>query len=374
MIIQGFSKTSLLDYPGHVAATIFTGGCNFRCPFCHNSDLILNPMPSNYISEEEILAFLNKRKNILSGICITGGEPTLQPDLAVFIRKVKELGYAVKLDTNGYKPEVLEALLQEELLDYVAMDIKNCKKKYAQTAGVADLELGKIEKSMELLTAYGLPHEYRTTVVKEFHKKEDLEAIGCWINGRADWYLQPYRDSGEILAKVQGDGYAGGGSVMQNADFVGADGLHGYENNVLKDLAEELNKMAGAKDFETAYQKITGKNLEKVNSHTIHYGHIIDSNTKETIDEVLVSIFKAPKTYTKEDVVEINCHGGVYVTNLIYENLVLIGARPAEPGEFTKRAFLNGRIDLTKAEAVMDVIDAENKTAVKFLEVCHEKT
>ena len=109
-----------------------------------------------------------------------------------------------------------------------------------------------------------------------------------------------------------------------------------------------------------------GKNLEKVNSHTIHYGHIIDSNTKETIDEVLVSIFKAPKTYTKEDVVEINCHGGVYVTNLIYENLVLIGARPAEPGEFTKRAFLNGRIDLTKAEAVMDVIDAENKTAVKF--------
>lgn len=243
MQIVGLNKTTLLDYPGRVAATVFTGGCNFRCPFCHNGDLVLKASALDAYSEEEVFSFLEKRKKVLSGVCITGGEPTLQPDLAVFIQKVKELGYAVKLDTNGYKPEVLEELLQEELLDYVAMDIKNCKKKYAQTAGVAALELGKIEKSMELLTAYGLPHEYRTTVVKEFHKKEDLEAIGRWINGRADWYLQPYRDSGEILAKVQGDGYAGGGSVMQNADFVGADGLHGYENNVLKEVAEELNKM-----------------------------------------------------------------------------------------------------------------------------------
>ena len=231
MLIVGLNKTTLLDYPGRVAATIFTGGCNFRCPFCHNGDLVLKASALDAYSEEEVFSFLHKRKKVLGGVCITGGEPTLQPDLAEFIRKVKELGYAVKLDTNGYKPKVLEELLKEDLLDYLAMDLKNRKEKYAETAGVTDFVLENIERSMELLTAYEVPHEFRTTVVKEFHEQEDLEAICRWIGGQATFYLQQYRDSEEILAKVQG------------GSFADAKGFHGYEDAVLKALVEELNRM-----------------------------------------------------------------------------------------------------------------------------------
>lgn len=243
MLIVGLNKTTLLDYPGRVAATIFTGGCNFRCPFCHNGDLVLKASALDAYSEEEVFSFLHKRKKVLGGVCITGGEPTLQPDLAEFIRKVKELGYAVKLDTNGYKPEVLDELLKEGLLDYVAMDIKNCKEKYAVTAGVTSFEIANIEKSMKLLEEYGIPYEYRTTVVKEFHKKEDLEAIGKWIDGRADWYLQPYRDGEEILAKVQRDDAVSGSGTVPCDGLAEEKLLQGYGNTELKELEEELNAM-----------------------------------------------------------------------------------------------------------------------------------
>ena len=149
MIIQGFSKTSLLDYPGHIAADVFTAGCNFRCPFCHNSDLVLTP--STEYTEEEVLAVLKKRRGILEGVCITGGEPTLQPDLLDFMRKLRELNYKIKLDTNGYRPDVLRKVLSEGLADYVAMDIKNSLAKYAQTSGLTDICRENIEESISIL-------------------------------------------------------------------------------------------------------------------------------------------------------------------------------------------------------------------------------
>lgn len=199
MQIRGYNKTTLLDYPEHVAATVFTGGCNFRCPFCHNADLILNPNMQAGIGEEEVLAHLRKRKGLLEGVCITGGEPTLQPDLPEFIKKIKELGYLVKLDTNGYCPEVLERLLEEGLLDYVAMDIKAAKENYARAAGLPQLDLWKIEKSIELLKCGEIPYEFRTTVVKGIHTIEEFEVIGQWLHGSRAYYLQAYRESENVL-------------------------------------------------------------------------------------------------------------------------------------------------------------------------------
>ena len=200
MKIAGLNKTTLLDYPNHVAAAIFTSGCNFRCPFCHNSDLIYGNIPdSELLNEDDILDFLTKRKNVLKGLCISGGEPTIQPDLPNFVRKVKELGYLVKLDTNGYQPEVLENLINENLLDYIAMDIKNTKDKYHTTCGISDkISLEKIEKSILLLKQSGLIHEFRTTVVKELHTIDDLIEIGEWLSG-SDWYLQPFEDNDKVL-------------------------------------------------------------------------------------------------------------------------------------------------------------------------------
>ena len=201
MQIHGLNKTTLLDYPEHVAATVFTGGCNFCCPFCHNGDLVLHPGEFPVISEEEVLAFLKKRKNILSGVCITGGEPTLQPDLADFIRKIKELGLLVKLDTNGYKPEVLQSLLREKLLDYVAMDLKNSREKYALTVGKPDLAVEKLEKSVDMLLHSGIAYEFRTTVVKGLHEEEDFVKMGQWIEGAEAYYLQSYRDNENVIKK-----------------------------------------------------------------------------------------------------------------------------------------------------------------------------
>ncbi len=201
MRIHGLNKTTLLDYPEHVAATVFTGGCNFCCPFCHNADLVLHAGEYPTISEEEVLAFLQKRKNILSGVCITGGEPTLQPDLADFVRKIKEMGYLVKLDTNGYRPEMLRALLEEKLLDYVAMDIKNSKEKYDTTVGLERLDIQRIEESVNLLKEGQIPYEFRTTVVRELHTSEDFEAIGAWIQGARAYFLQSYRDNDNVIQK-----------------------------------------------------------------------------------------------------------------------------------------------------------------------------
>ena len=177
MLIKGLNKTTLLDYPGRVAATIFTGGCNFRCPFCHNGDLVLKPSIQDAYSEEEVLSFLQKRKNVLKGVCITGGEPTLQADLPVFMEKVKKIGYDIKLDTNGYQPQVLAELIGDGLVDYVAMDIKNSKEKYPETAGLNDLQIEKIEESVELLAGATIPYEFRTTVVDELHDEESFRGI-----------------------------------------------------------------------------------------------------------------------------------------------------------------------------------------------------
>lgn len=195
----GMNKTTLLDYPGHVAATLFTGGCNMRCPFCQNSVLVLAPQKQPEISEQDVLAFLRRRRGILEGVCITGGEPTLQNDLEDFIRRVREMEYLIKLDTNGYRPQILRHLLEEELLDYVAMDIKASKERYGIACGLAGVELNRIEESVELLKTSSIPYEFRTTVVKGIHSPEEFTAIGRWLQGSRAYYLQNFRDSGQVM-------------------------------------------------------------------------------------------------------------------------------------------------------------------------------
>lgn len=206
MKIYGFQKTTLLDYPEHVAATVFTGGCNFRCPFCQNAGLV-NPGREEHtgvVQEEDVFAHLKKRQGILDGVCITGGEPTLQPDLEEFIRKVRDLGYQVKLDTNGYRPEVLRHLLEQGLLDYVAMDVKASRENYARAAGweqnlPESFHLEYIEESIALLQNSGIPYEFRTTAVKGLHTVEEFEEIGRWLSGSRAYFIQSYREDGEIL-------------------------------------------------------------------------------------------------------------------------------------------------------------------------------
>lgn len=200
MNIQGLQKLTLLDYPGHTACTVFTGGCNLRCPFCHNAPLVLDPEGNAPFTEEEIFALLEKRKGILDGVAVTGGEPLLHKDIGVFLQKVKDKGFAVKLDTNGFFPDRLEALLRAGLVDYAAMDIKNRPKKYALTCGLEKVDLGKIEKSIHLLMDGGIEYEFRTTVVKEFHEIEDIEAAAKWIGGAKRYYLQAFKDSGALIA------------------------------------------------------------------------------------------------------------------------------------------------------------------------------
>ncbi|MDR0923150.1 MAG: anaerobic ribonucleoside-triphosphate reductase activating protein [Hungatella sp.] len=198
MKLCGLQKTTLLDFPGHVAATIFLGGCNFRCPFCHNSELIGSEAESIF-SEEEILGFLNKRKGILEGVCITGGEPTLAEDLEPFIRKIRDLGYLIKLDTNGYRPEVLKSLVLKGLLDYAAMDIKAGRENYSKAAGVKGLKIKDIEESAAFLLDGTLPFEFRTTAVKGIHSLRDFADIGEWLAGCPHYYLQNYADSDQVL-------------------------------------------------------------------------------------------------------------------------------------------------------------------------------
>lgn len=200
MNIQGFQKTTLLDFPGHVAATVFFGGCNFRCPFCHNGNLVLNPGTDPAFSSQEILAFLQKRQGILEGVCITGGEPTLQPGLSDFLRAIKDLGLRVKLDTNGYRPKVLQSLLEQELLDYVAMDIKGAPEDYSAICGLDSMELDRIQASVQLLKDSSIPYEFRTTVVRELHNASSFEAIGQWIGNACAYFLQGYRDSDQVIS------------------------------------------------------------------------------------------------------------------------------------------------------------------------------
>ena len=199
MLINGLQKLSLLDYPGRLAATVFTGGCNLRCPFCHNAPLVLRPNEGERISEKEVLSFLEKRRGILDGVCITGGEPLLQEELADFIVKVRELGFLVKLDTNGTFPERLSSLIRRGLVDYVAMDIKNSFEKYPQTVGIPNFNPAPVFESAALLIRGSLPYEFRTTLVRAFHAEEDIENIGRAIRGAKNYFLQNFEDSGDLV-------------------------------------------------------------------------------------------------------------------------------------------------------------------------------
>jgi pyruvate formate lyase activating enzyme len=201
MEIHGLNRLTLLDYPGRTACTVFTGRCNFRCPFCQNGGLVLHPESEPLIAEEDIFHFLKDRKGRLQGVCISGGEPTLQPDLRTFILKVRELGYPVKLDTNGYRPDVLKDLLQEGLLDMVAMDIKSSRENYGGAAGIPQLDISKIEQSAALLMKGRVPFEFRTTLVRELHRRADLREISEWLKGEEPYYLQCFEDSSGVMMK-----------------------------------------------------------------------------------------------------------------------------------------------------------------------------
>ena len=202
MTIMGLQKLTLLDYPGKLACTVFTGGCNFRCPFCHNSSLVVRAGEVDEIPMESFLSYISKRKGLLDGVAITGGEPLLNPDIDELMRKIRAEGLLIKLDTNGAYPDRLEALLDEGLVDYVAMDIKNTKEKYALTAGLDEsFDISTIERSIDVIMKKAPDYEFRTTVVRELHTPEDLVAISEWITDAKNYFLQKYVDSGDILAE-----------------------------------------------------------------------------------------------------------------------------------------------------------------------------
>ena len=204
MKIYGFQKMTLLDFPGHVAATVFTGGCNLRCPFCHNAALVTEIDPTSVYDPDDILSFLSKRTSLLDGVAITGGEPLMQVDICGFIKKIREMGYKVKLDTNGSYPDKLNEIVEQRLVEYIAVDIKNSKEKYALTTGIKDYDLKPFEQSLDILRNTDIEHEFRTTVVKELHTVEDIKKIGEWINGEKNYYLQNFVDSGNLI----GDGFS----------------------------------------------------------------------------------------------------------------------------------------------------------------------
>ena len=195
----GLQKLTLLDFPGNMAATVFTGGCNFRCPFCHNRSLVFLNENDSEISKEDIVEYLSTRNKVLDGVCITGGEPLLHPGIKNFIKEVRNLGLKVKLDTNGSNFESLKDLIDSKLVDYVAMDIKNCPEKYSETIGLQNFDLSEIEKSKNYLLENHVDYEFRTTVVNEFHKVEDFRKIGEWIKGAKHYYLQNFEDHGSCI-------------------------------------------------------------------------------------------------------------------------------------------------------------------------------
>ena len=193
MKIHGLQKMTLLDYPGRVACTVFLGGCDFRCPFCHNFPLVDGSAPA-LMDDRALFAFLEKRRGLLDGVAFTGGEPCLHGDLPELLRGVRAMGFAVKLDTNGAHPDMLGRLLSEKLVDYVAMDIKNSPEKYAATAGLKALDLAPIRESARLLTAGDAGYEFRTTAVDELHEVSDFDAIGAWIAGAKHYFIQVFTD------------------------------------------------------------------------------------------------------------------------------------------------------------------------------------
>ena len=199
MRVCGLQKLSMVDFPGKIAATVFTGGCDLRCPFCHNALLVTRLAESPALEEAEVFDFLTKRRGLLDGVVLSGGEPLLHPGAVDFLRRVRDLGYAVKLDTNGFHPAPLAEILAEGLVDYVAMDIKNSPAKYAATCGLPALDLAPLEESIRLLRQSGVDYEFRTTLVKEFHTHDDLAAIGRWLGEVPHYYLQHFVDSGCLI-------------------------------------------------------------------------------------------------------------------------------------------------------------------------------
>ena len=199
MRFGGLQKLTLLDYPEHVACTLFTVGCNLRCPFCHNFSMVVgNADNLERLTEEDVLAFLNKRSKVLEGVCVTGGEPLIQPNIEEFLTKVRAMGYSIKLDTNGAFPDKLAGLIERGLIDYVAMDVKNCKEAYADTVGCA-VDLGAIEKSVELLKSGVVDYEFRTTVTATFHTADGIKDMAKWLVGAKRLYLQQFVDSGDLI-------------------------------------------------------------------------------------------------------------------------------------------------------------------------------
>lgn len=199
MYLCGLQKLAMVDYPGKLAATVFTGGCNLRCPFCHNALLVTRLDETPELGEEAVLSFLATRTKLLDGVVLSGGEPLLQPDAADFLRKIRQMGFAVKLDTNGFFPDRLSAILEEGLVDYVAMDIKNSPEKYPITCGIPGLDTAPVAESVKLLRQSGVDFEFRTTLVREFHTPEDLLAIGRWLEGSPRYFLQAFVDSGNLV-------------------------------------------------------------------------------------------------------------------------------------------------------------------------------
>lgn len=198
MKIEALQKLTLLDYPGKMAATVFTYGCNLRCPFCHNA-LLVTEESEGGIDAEEVLSFLSKRKGMLEGVCVTGGEPLLQPDIEDFLKAIKDMGFMVKLDTNGTFPKKLKNVVIKGLVDYVAMDVKNCRDKYALTSGKTCMDLSAVDESIRFLLSGEVEAEFRTTVVKNFHTEEDLLKIADWISGADRYFLQQFVDSGNLI-------------------------------------------------------------------------------------------------------------------------------------------------------------------------------
>lgn len=217
MTINGMQKLTLLDYPGNVACLIFTQGCNFRCPFCHNSGLLDMNNNCEKIDEKEVFKYLEKRRGLLDGLCISGGEPLLQKDIEDFIRKVKDLGYKVKLDTNGSSPKKLKQLIEDGLIDYVAMDIKNDFLNYDKTAGMCT-NIDNIKKSIEIIENSNIEYEFRTTIVKQFHDVGKLEKIIQYIGPNARYYIQNYQDCSSVLQR----------------------GLNGFDNEELLNIKNTL--------------------------------------------------------------------------------------------------------------------------------------
>lgn len=227
MTIAGFQKLTLLDFPGKTACTVFTPGCNLRCPFCHNADLVLSPSSIEKFSEDEILSYLHTRKGLIDGICITGGEPMLMKDLPSFCEKIKSIGIEVKIDTNGSFPSLLKYIVRNELCDYVAMDVKNTLSKYPETVGISDLDVTPFAESIEFLKSSDIPHEFRTTVCKPFHTETDIIEIGRTLGKNERYFLQSFVDSGRLIG----------------------DGVSGFLPSEMKDMLSKLKKFVPNADI-----------------------------------------------------------------------------------------------------------------------------